>query len=427
MSVDDDTTGTDASTTTGPPAGTSVGTTGGSSPPPPPMSTTNGMDTTADATSTGSAIDGSGSTGEPDVPPTDCEDRVPSCKPPCAPTQVCQAGACVDLGPMHPLGAFDVGGYAWQTLQDRLQLDDGQVCDARITVAVGDQIACYVGADDEMRCAGRVFSTDYGPTFTPTGQTGVEQILIRPTFNSQDGNGICILHDGAISCLGRNNGTGLYGTGLTDDLPDWTAWGSGTECQYSRIATGTNDQICAWRGDGQVVCSGYNFGLSPVAVRPATTGFWITTFGDLNVDDGIWRAQQGRTECQIGMPGLSCFGPGISVPGAWSDGGIVDDINAFEFPWWVALDSSGTVTLAAPNPGPIFEAGRVLAIGYHYYPEIGPPDGVLPGVCAVYDDGSLWCIGANQTGRFGTGAYANLDVATQVQPPGSVRIDCRLP
>ena len=46
-------------------------------------------------------------------------------------------------------------------------------------------------------------------------------------------------------------------------------------------------------------------------------------------------------------------------------------------------------------------------------------------VCAVPEDGSLWCIGENHSGKLGTGADDDLQTETQVQPPGSVRTGAR--
>jgi hypothetical protein len=372
-----------------------------------------------------SSGEGGSSSGEPVEPPDGCEPGAPpACEPPCAAQEVCQAGACVDLGPLHPM-APTASESMWQTANNRYVLAGGVTCDAHVTVAVGDQIACYVGADDELRCAGRVFDTDYGPNFVGTGRMNVEQVLLRPTFNAANGNGMCLLEDGNVLCMGRNNNTGVYGTGSTLDVDVLTAWGA--SCDYTRIATGTFDQMCAWTAGGDVECAGLSFGLSPILADTAADGFWVDTFGNLNVDDPtVWRAQQGRTECTITPAGLSCVGD-IVQPGAVVDGGMVGEDFFRPLPYWCALDETGTVTLATPTPATVFEPGRVLAIAYHRYPEAGPASDAPPGVCAVYDDGSLWCYGANATGRFGTGAYGDLLVETEVAPPGSVRVDCRVP
>ena len=310
----------------------------------------------------------------------------------------------------------------WQTVQNQYALESGETCHATVTAALGDQVSCYVATDGELMCAGRVFEYDFGPSFTGTGQMNAEQVLIRPTFNAEDGNGMCILREGSAYCVGRNNNNGPYGTGNTDDVAEWTQWGTADD--LARIGTGTFDSICALTETGDVLCSGYNFGLSPSVEQSGATWFWLDTFGGLNVDDPTaWRAQQGRTECTIGAAGLECpFG--LVLTGELVDGGFVGGL--MEEPH-CALDADATVTCTGAFPTTVFEEGRVLAISYHAYEEAGPAmKGPPPGVCAVYDDGSLWCIGANATGRMGTGDYEHLFVETQVQPPGSVRVACEL-
>jgi hypothetical protein len=45
-------------------------------------------------------------------------------------------------------------------------------------------------------------------------------------------------------------------------------------------------------------------------------------------------------------------------------------------------------------------------------------------LCIVRDDASIWCIGGNNAGKFGSGDMAALAIETQVQPPGSVNVNC---
>jgi len=45
-------------------------------------------------------------------------------------------------------------------------------------------------------------------------------------------------------------------------------------------------------------------------------------------------------------------------------------------------------------------------------------------MCAAYDDGSIWCVGNNDEGKFGTGNNLELNIETEVAPPGSLRMPC---
>ena len=67
--------------------------------------------------------------------------------------------------------------------------------------------------------------------------------------------------------------------------------------------------------------------------------------------------------------------------------------------------------------------GRAVALAVDLYSWTDSP-AAPPARCAAFDDGSLWCIGENASGKLGTGGYAALTVETAVAPPGSVRIDC---
>jgi hypothetical protein len=83
-------------------------------------------------------------------------------------------------------------------------------------------------------------------------------------------------------------------------------------------------------------------------------------------------------------------------------------------------DATVKCSTGIPSPSPIeaafTNAGRIVALASDTY---------SPSMCAVTDDGALWCVGSNGNGRLGTGSTADLGVETQVQPPGSVMVDCR--
>jgi hypothetical protein len=62
-----------------------------------------------------------------------------------------------------------------------------------------------------------------------------------------------------------------------------------------------------------------------------------------------------------------------------------------------------------------FAPGSVVSLGLNFYGD---------NLCAVYADGSLWCLGSNQGGMLGTGDFQPRTTPVMVQPPGSVRVGC---
>ncbi len=335
----------------------------------------------------------------------------------CDDTLACVEMVCEDLGALFPLAPGAGDAFGWQNIQTAFEYESGDPCTGRVTLAMGDQAACYVSSDEELKCAGRVFTTTWGPTFVGTGQFNTEQVLIRSTFNSETGNGICALGAGRVRCFGANNGLGVYGNGSTSDVDTWSDWGAFDD--VVRIGTGTWDQLCGLDGAGAVHCSGYNYGAFPVEVASSgATSFWVDTFGNHNVDDAqVFRPAQGRTECQIRSSGfVSCAGANYGPSGQVVDGGNVG--------WpgsggvavcWLTADKG--VQCSGAGQLTYFEPGRVLAFAHHYYTD---------SLCAAYDDGSLWCIGSNNQGKLGTGDLADVAVETEVASAGSVRIDCQL-
>jgi hypothetical protein len=337
----------------------------------------------------------------------------------CTMTSECDEGlscfddTCQDLGALHPVPPSE-SQFMWQNVQTEFIYDSGQTCTGMVTVAMGDQATCYVGSDDELRCAGRVFSTTWGTSFTGTGQMGVEQVFIRPTFNSADGNGMCLLTGGVIRCMGRNNNFGVYGTGGQADVAVLTQWGN--VGGFVRMGTGTWDQLCAINGSGDVFCAGFDYGPIPAPHAGGATTFWIDPSGVLRVDEPVvWRAASGRTECTIRPPGLDCMGMAFGPPGEVVDGGALEGAAGGPVGPRCWLTSGGDVQCSGAAQITYFERGRVLALATNSYTD---------SMCAVYDDGSLWCLGSNDQGKLGTGDMATLLVETEVQTSGSVRVGC---
>ena len=84
----------------------------------------------------------------------------------------------------------------------------------------GIRPTCFTAADGSLKCAGRIGSSIFGNTFTTVpGWTDVEQILMSPTFNTEDGNAVCVRQgDGTVWCMGGGyfNQYGQFGVGHTN-------------------------------------------------------------------------------------------------------------------------------------------------------------------------------------------------------------------
>src|SRR5690606_28658064 len=288
-----------------------------------------------------------------------------------------------ELFPVAPDSSY----FEWQSRHVRFEDQLGQACEGHVTMGMSDQVLCYVDSYNDMYCAGRLYETVYGNEFQPTTLPGVEQILIRPTFNMATGNGACILRNERVYCMGANNNSGQYGTGGTSNVANWTQWGN--VASLVAVATGTGDSFCALQDDGDVFCAGNGYGNSPTLVQSNVERFFINTFGQVVADDAdVWRVSPVRATCQLRGSGLACGGQSYGPPGDIVDGGNVGDAVC-----WLTKDKS--VSCTGNNKNDYFDEGRVLALA----------TGSLysTSMCAAYDDGSLWCIGDNDQGMLGTG------------------------
>jgi hypothetical protein len=362
------------------------------------------------------------------------------------------------------------GRFMWQGTQRDFVKSDGTACAGRVALSVGQDAVCYTAADDSLRCAGRVYRREFGPTFSAAGITGVEQILISPTkgweffpggnwFQSIFGlrNALCVKKtDGSVRCLGAHNDAGQFGDGGTSSRTEFTPWSC--ENDFVAIGTGDWDQICALDARGRVRCSGKSYGSSPVDQPGGAHGsFWIEPGGVLHVDDaGTLRVSNGEARCRVRprsplatVPDdLVCdnhipwrigagnlWGP---MPKAYPlvvDGGVFQNYASdppipfrSHTPCWLTVEGAVLCISNVTGQG----VKEYFASAPFGDPPVNPvlafaADPHSSTMCAVMADGSLWCIGDNSWGKLGTGAYDDLGVETQVQPPGSVRVACDVP
>lgn len=307
----------------------------------------------------------------------------------------------VPVAPLPPA----VGLAMYQGTQRDFRTQLGGTCRGRVAASMGGTGFCYLAADDNVKCAGVIAGVDFGLTASNTGQTGAEQIMVF--FLN---NGMCVTKtDHTVMCMGTN--TNALGNMTSTTFSRWTA-----RDDLAAIASGTWDQICGITLAGQVYCGGLgnpNYGNPPIAVGAVgQSSLWVNTSGAARLSEtAVLRPGESRTECQVRATGLVCdgtsYGPtnGTLVMGSQSSSG-----GGNGFTCW--LDSAGTVGCTT---GPRFEAGKVLFLAMSYYSD---------SMCAIYNDGSIWCIGSNANGKLGTGNTAALATETMVAPPGSARVGC---
>lgn len=309
--------------------------------------------------------------------------------------------------------AASAGNWGWQGSQRKLRLPDGSVCDARIAIAVSDNSACFENAQDHLACTGTIGGHVYGSAFSPAGVDHADQVLISPSSDA------IYVHttggSGMVMGVSGGNDWGQYGIGTIGASADtFTPWGS--ETHLVAFGTGTWDQICALNDVGVVYCAGDKFGPTPVPYGGGSSGhskFWIAANGYLLVDDdSLYRAGEGRTECEVTAKGLECSGP--DTFGA--AGQVVMGGGTGKSVCW--LESSGGVYCSEWNWGAaeqpkeisVFSDRVALALAVPVYADT---------ICAVFTDASVACATVDITAGTATlGAHA---------PAGSALLGCGTP
>ena len=308
--------------------------------------------------------------------------------------------------PITPV-APTVGTPMYQGGQTSFKTQLGTTCTGRVAASMGGAGFCYLAANDDVKCAGLVGGINYGMSFGAIGQTGATQLMVM--FGD---NGMCVAKtDHTVLCMGSNsNAFGAAGTSTT--FTRWTA-----HADVAAIGSGTWDQICGITLAGQVFCGGGignpNFGNPPINVgAPGQTSLWVDTAGMAHLSDTmVLRPAESRTDCVLKSTGLVCALGGTFGP---TNGTIVMGTNVemsgSDATCWLTDD--GTVSCSY---GPRFAPGKVLYLAADFYSD---------SLCAIYNDGSVWCIGSNTNGKLGTGNNAALTTETMVAPPGSARVAC---
>ena len=300
--------------------------------------------------------------------------------------------------------APSAGKRMYQGTQRQLKTVSGGVCNARVAASISGSGFCFLAADDNVKCAGTVGGVVHGMAFKPVGQSGVEQILVMPLDN-----GMCVTRtDHTALCMGTNT------TALGAANAAFTRWTARTD--LAALASGTWEQLCGITLAGQVVCGGgvspMVYGNPPINLGTAgQTGLWVDLTGTAQLSDAaVLRPSEGRAECQITATGMKCgassYGPqnGTVVAGTLVKGATTP------LPCW--LTDNGSVSC---SDGPRFAPNKVLLLAASTSTD---------SMCAIYSDGSVWCLGSNTAGKLGTGTTTALATATMVAPAGSAMARC---
>jgi hypothetical protein len=293
------------------------------------------------------------------------------------------------------------GGQAW------LRSADGKKCASKIALAMGQAFFCYAAAPDgALWCAGSFGLPGLGTSFAPAGVSDVVQAIAF-----EDDEGICVrTGGGSILCLGE-----VHGMGPSRRPPGWFEWGATLGQTWAAIATGTGHQMCALSRNGAVYCAGVNFSKTPV-LKGAAQAMWVNSFGEVVLDDPkVLRPGEGHAAVMVEVEGLSVSGAFYGPPGGVVQGGDFDGVaDADRQACW--LTDAGDLRCSEAPDTRYFASGIVVAFTGNWESNE---------LCAVHHDGSLWCLGANSSGKLGTGTKSPVTRETRVAPPGTVRIDCQ--
>jgi hypothetical protein len=304
--------------------------------------------------------------------------------------------------PVTPV-APSAGKAMYQGQQRVFRTTSGGTCNGRVAAGMSGTGFCFLAADDTVKCAGTIGPIVYGSSFAATGVIGAEQILLMFADN-----GMCVTRtDHTAMCMGTNTtALGVTPAGFTR----WTA-----RNDLAALSTGSWEQLCGITTAGQVYCGGGGYGNPPVSVGTAgQTALWVNPAGAAQLSDAmVTRPAEGRTDCQVTVDGLRC---GAQIYGP-NNGAVVSGTQILVAAGQPAaacwLTAEGSVTCS--GSGSRFARGKVLLLA---------ASSVTDSMCAIYNDGSVWCRGSNTAGKLGTGAMTALDVDTMVAPAGSARVKC---
>jgi hypothetical protein len=251
---------------------------------------------------------------------------------------------------------------------------------------------------------------------------------------------ICALdHAGRVTCAGKSHGSaptfepGTHhrsfwvdptGAVHADDPKTFRASNGRTDCHIHPRSPG--QLICHKRSNGALECHQFPARPDDLACLGGTPWFLGPNQNDL------WGPPSTSPLIVDGGTFLKTYpGVGICGVGYW----FYPDTDEHSLPLscWLTVEGQVLCMCTRPLNSPsgimeLFERGRLDNPTADWTRIVAmATDPWSESVCAVPEDGSLWCIGENHSGKFGTGSDDDLATETQVQPPGSVRTGCETP
>jgi hypothetical protein len=326
----------------------------------------------------------------------------------------------------------------------------------------GHSNTCATNYDRALRCWGSNVGSRVGDGSLLDRSTPVQPAgdLRDVTFVSMAGPDVCAIAHGGLVCWGQSSGGdgGVVGQGASDK-PNRV---SVMTDAVTQVSVGIASR-CVLKADGSVWCWGYGddwtvgdgtraHSATPVAVSSLAGGVTAiqTTTGTLAIKDGTlwgWGDIYG-TGMPVAEPAPMVSADGDVLSGIFALGGDTCVLGNDSRVWCWAVTPNGLTAAQAPaeldvgdTGTPIFEiavgagticrldgAGVVQCLGFNDRGQLG--DGAvttrfnaapvvgLPGraihivageahACALLEDRTLWCWGANDAGQLGVGDTAD--------------------
>jgi alpha-tubulin suppressor-like RCC1 family protein len=320
---------------------------------------------------------------------------------------------------------------------------------SEVTIAAGERHTCAILDDGSVSCWGR---NNYGGlgdgttinrnTTTQTSSLGTDRTAVAITAGAH--HTCAILDDGSVSCWGYNE-YGQLGDGTTTNRNTTTQTSSlGTDRTAVAITAGAH-HTCAILDDGSVSCWGYNgYGQGQLGDGTTTNRNTPTQTSSLGTDRTAVAIAAGRYHtCAILDDGsVSCWGR--NGDGQLGDGTNTDRLTPTQTSSLGSGRTAVAITGGAYHTCAILDDGSVSCWGNNGDGQLG--DGtntdrntttqtsslgtdrtavaIAAGsshTCAILDDGSVSCWGANYNGRLGDGTTTNRNTPNQTSSLGTDR------
>ncbi len=277
-----------------------------------------------------------------------------------------------------------------------------------VAVSVGAAHTCALTSTGGVKCWGYNGNGQLGdgttnqtarvtPSDVPALTAGVV------AMSAASGDSTCVLTTAAgVKCWGRND-AGQVGDGTTTNPRTSPTDVLGLTGVIS--LSSAEHQTCALTSGGGVKCWGVGFGSTPVGLAGFSSGVSSVAPGFINTQPAICAVMNGGVQCSAMDP--------LAVPAGVS--GITPGVVAVTVgnPHACVLTSSGGAKCWGRNDKGELGDNTTNSNPFSAMDVQGLTSGLLAVVagfehsCAVKDDGSVWCWGANALGQLGDNTTAD--------------------